>query len=96
MSLSYSGNGSFALHNLNFTIPRNQVTAFVGQSGAGKSSIVDLLIGLHHPSLGQITVNGKRLQHYNQSTWRQHIGVVSQDSFIFNCKHFRQFALWRA
>ena len=84
VSLSYTKDESFALQNLTFKIPRNHVTAFVGQSGAGKSSIVDLLIGLYQPSLGQITVNGKRLQHYNQSTWRQHIGVVSQDSFIFN------------
>ncbi len=84
VSLSYTGDQSLALQNLTFKIPRNQVTALVGQSGAGKSSIVDLLIGLYQPSLGQITVNGKSLQQYNQASWRQHIGVVSQDTFIFN------------
>lgn len=84
VSLSYSNDQSFALRNLNFSIPKNQVTAFVGQSGAGKSSIVDLLVGLYQPTVGQITVNGTRLEHYNQSSWRQHIGVVSQDTFIFN------------
>uniref|UniRef100_UPI0030D873CE ABC transporter ATP-binding protein n=1 Tax=Oculatella sp. LEGE 06141 TaxID=1828648 RepID=UPI0030D873CE len=84
VSLSYTADQSLALQNVNFRIPKNQVTALVGQSGAGKSSIVDLLIGLYQPSLGRIAVNGKDLQNYNQASWRQHIGVVSQDTFIFN------------
>jgi ATP-binding cassette, subfamily B, bacterial MsbA len=84
VSLSYANDESLVLNELNFTIPRKQVTALVGQSGAGKSSIVDLLIGLYQPSSGRIKVNGKCLQSYNQSSWRQHIGVVSQDTFIFN------------
>lgn len=84
VSLSYTDDQSLALQSLNFRIPKNQVTALVGQSGAGKSSIVDLLIGLYQPAFGQIRVNGKSLQHYNQASWRQHIGVVSQDTFIFN------------
>ncbi|MBD2001071.1 ABC transporter ATP-binding protein [Leptolyngbya sp. FACHB-541] len=84
VSLSYTNDQSLALQNLNFKIPKNQVTALVGQSGAGKSSIVDLLIGLYQPSLGQITVNGKSLHSFNQASWRQHIGVVSQDTFVFN------------
>lgn len=84
VSLSYTSDQAPVLQNLGFTIPRNQVTALVGQSGAGKSSIVDLLIGLYQPSLGRITVNGKSVHHYEQSSWRQQIGVVSQDTFIFN------------
>jgi ATP-binding cassette, subfamily B, bacterial MsbA len=84
VDLSYTGDQSPILRDLNFRIPKNQVTALVGQSGAGKSSIVDLLIGLYQPSSGQITVNGKRVQEYNQSSWRKHIGVVSQDTFVFN------------
>ena len=84
VNLSYTDDQSFALQNLNFKIRKNQVTALVGQSGAGKSSIVDLLIGLYQPSSGQIAVNGKGLQSYNQASWRQRVGVVSQDTFIFN------------
>jgi ATP-binding cassette subfamily B protein/subfamily B ATP-binding cassette protein MsbA len=84
VSLSYSNNGAPSVQNLSFKILRNQVTALVGQSGAGKSTIVDLLIGLYQPSLGRITVNGKSLTDYNQASWRQRIGVVSQDTFIFN------------
>lgn len=84
VSLSYGDDSAFVLRNLNFAIPQNQVTALVGQSGAGKSSIVDLLVGIYQPTEGQITVNGQRLEQFNQSSWRQQIGVVSQDTFIFN------------
>jgi ATP-binding cassette, subfamily B, bacterial MsbA len=85
VELSYTDDQLLVLQDLNFSIPKNQVTALVGQSGAGKSSIVDLLIGLYQPSSGQIIINGKGLQEYNQVSWRKHIGVVSQDTFIFNC-----------
>ena len=85
VSLAYGNDQTLALTNVSFTIPRNRVTALVGQSGAGKSSIVDLLIGLYQPSLGRVTVNEDNLQQYDQASWRQHIGVVSQDTFIFNC-----------
>jgi ATP-binding cassette, subfamily B, bacterial MsbA len=84
VTLSYASDDSLALHDLTFSIPKNQVTALVGQSGAGKSSIIDLLVGLYQTTSGQITVNGQSLQSYNQSSWQKHIGVVSQDTFIFN------------
>ncbi|NET08850.1 MAG: ABC transporter ATP-binding protein, partial [Symploca sp. SIO2B6] len=85
VSLSYDKNQTLALKNVSFTIPRHRVTALVGQSGAGKSSIVDLLVGLYQPSLGRIAANHTNIQTYNQASWRQQIGVVSQDTFIFNC-----------
>lgn len=83
-SLSYDGNQSLALKDLNFTIPKNKVTALVGESGAGKSSIVDLLLGLYQPTSGRISVNGVTLQKYTPHSWQHKIGVVSQDTFIFN------------
>ena len=82
--LSYSQDQNFALKDLNFSLPKHKVTALVGQSGAGKSSIVDLLVGLYQPTKGEILVNGQPLLSYEPSSWRQHIGVVSQDTFIFN------------
>lgn len=84
VSLAYSTDDALALQNVSFNIPRNKVTALVGQSGAGKSSIIDLLIGLYQPSLGKVVVNGKSLHLYDQALWRQHIGIVSQDTFTFN------------
>lgn len=85
ISLSYTEDQSFALKDLTFTIPKHKVTALVGQSGAGKSSIIDLLLGLYQPTNGRISVNGKNLLQYAPHTWQQYIGVVSQDTFIFNC-----------
>lgn len=84
VSLSYSNDEKFAVQDLTFTIPRNKVIALVGKSGAGKSSIVDLLVGLYQPTTGEIMVNGKPLSKYNLREWRQKIGVVSQDTFVFN------------
>jgi ATP-binding cassette subfamily B protein/subfamily B ATP-binding cassette protein MsbA len=84
VTLSYMDDESSVLHGLNFAILRNQVTALVGQSGAGKSSIIDLLIGLYQTTSGHIKINGKSLHQYSQESWREHIGVVSQDTFIFN------------
>ncbi|MGB3300300.1 MAG: ABC transporter ATP-binding protein [Phormidesmis sp.] len=85
ISLSYTNDQNFALKNLSFTIPKNKVTALVGQSGAGKSTIVDLLLGLYPPSSGHVLVGGKTLRQYAPQSWQQRIGVVSQDTFIFNC-----------
>lgn len=84
VSLSYGRDDVFALKELTFTIPRNRVIALVGESGAGKSSIVDLLMGLYQPTSGCIAVNGQPLAEYRVEDWRRHIGVVSQDTFIFN------------
>lgn len=84
VSLSYGRDTTFALKDLSFTIPYHRVTALVGESGAGKSSIVDLLMGLYQPTSGQIVVNGRSLTKYRLEDWRRHIGVVSQDTFIFN------------
>ncbi|MEO1523298.1 MAG: ABC transporter ATP-binding protein [Cyanobacteria bacterium J06633_2] len=84
VSLSYLNDGAFALKDLTFTIPRNQVIALVGESGAGKSSIVDVLMGLYRPTTGTVLVNDRPLDDYRLEDWRRHIGVVSQDTFIFN------------
>lgn len=84
VSLSYGEDELFALKDVSFTIPHNCVTALVGESGAGKSSIVDLLLGLYSSTYGQILVDGENLESYSIEDWRKHIGVVSQDTFIFN------------
>jgi len=73
-----------ALKQLNFTLHKGTFIAIVGHSGAGKSSLIDLLLRLYVPSSGHILVNGCPLQEYSISSWRTRIGVVSQDAFIFN------------
>ena len=84
VSLHYDGTTTPSLVNVSFKLPRNSVTALVGESGAGKSSIADLLIGLYEPTSGQVLVDGLALQSYSLESWRKGLGVVGQDTFIFN------------
>jgi ATP-binding cassette subfamily B protein/subfamily B ATP-binding cassette protein MsbA len=56
----------------------------VGSSGAGKSSIADLLIGLYEVTEGQILIDGMPLTDFDLISWQRRLGVVSQDTFLFN------------
>jgi ATP-binding cassette subfamily B protein/subfamily B ATP-binding cassette protein MsbA len=84
VSLQYRAGQPFALRNINLSIPSGHKVALVGASGAGKSSIADLLVGLYDPTQGQILVDGVDLQEFDLASWQQHLGVVSQDTFLFN------------
>lgn len=63
---------------------KGQSTAIIGRSGAGKSTVVDLLLRLQKPSRGRITIDGHDLAEYDLDAWLKQIGFVSQDTFIFN------------
>jgi ATP-binding cassette subfamily B protein/subfamily B ATP-binding cassette protein MsbA len=82
--LQYPNTEKPALENLTLELKKGKVTALVGTSGAGKSSIADLLIALYEPTQGAILVDGIDLREYTLETWRSHLGVVSQDTFVFN------------
>jgi len=84
VSLQYSQEQEPALQDVSFALETGKVTALVGGSGAGKSSIADLLVGLYEPTEGAILVDGVDLNEYSMSSWRSRLGVVSQDTFIFN------------
>jgi ATP-binding cassette subfamily B protein/subfamily B ATP-binding cassette protein MsbA len=84
VNLHYIEGQQPAIKNLSMKIPKGATIAFVGHSGAGKSSIIDLLVRLYAPSSGQILIDDFDLQQLDISTWRKSLGVVSQDTFIFN------------
>lgn len=84
VSLRYDPKLPLALSEISFSIPKGQVVALVGTSGAGKSSIADLLVGLYQPTSGRIMVDGLELNALELSSWQQKLGVVSQDTFLFN------------
>lgn len=89
VSFSYDGAmRDFVLENLNLTIPRNKVTAIVGVSGSGKTTIVKLLLGFYQPQKGQIAfvhnTAKTMLNDINPHLWRQNTGAVLQDGFIFS------------
>ncbi len=73
-----------AVSELKFTLRRGQMVALVGESGAGKTTIADLLLGLYPLTTGQILIDGVPLQDLDWSDWRERIGVVSQDTFLLS------------
>jgi len=67
------------VENISLTIPSGKITVLQGPSGAGKTTIVDLLLGLHEPSSGEITIDGKSLLDLSLKAWRSNIGYVPQE-----------------
>jgi ATP-binding cassette subfamily B protein/subfamily B ATP-binding cassette protein MsbA len=84
VSLRYSPELAPALRSIDLKIQRGQTVALVGSSGAGKSSIADLLVGLYEPSEGRILIDGVDLRSIDLVSWQQRLGVVSQDTFLLN------------
>jgi subfamily B ATP-binding cassette protein MsbA len=72
------------LHELTPTFEKGRITAIVGPSGAGKTTIANLILGLFEPTQGRVLVDGIPLREYCLETWLQRIGFVSQDPFIFH------------
>ncbi|WP_025685258.1 ABC transporter ATP-binding protein [Paenibacillus maysiensis] len=80
----YEGTAELALHQINLFIPARGMTAIVGKSGAGKSTMVDVLMGFLRPTQGQIKMDGHVLDDELLPQWRQSFGYVSQDPFLFH------------
>ena len=77
-------NGTHALHDINMKIESGKITAFVGLSGAGKSTIVNLLDKFYEPDCGTITLDGVDLREYDTHYLRDNIGLVLQKNHIFD------------
>ena len=85
LSFSYTGSErELALKNISLSIPAHKVTAIVGESGCGKTTLIKLLQGFYEPTHGTIKVGGTILSDINPHTWRAATGSVMQDSFIFS------------
>ena len=83
VSFSYDEN-SLVIKDLDLTIKAGQTTAIVGPSGAGKTTIADLLMGLISPNEGSILIDGEKFGPERMRAWREQIGYVPQDTFLFN------------
>ena len=77
-------NGYKALKNINMTIQPNKITALVGLSGAGKSTVINLLDKFYQPDSGKILLDGIDLEEYDTQFLRDNIGLVLQKNHIFN------------
>ncbi|MBR9973743.1 ABC transporter ATP-binding protein [Magnetospirillum sulfuroxidans] len=80
----YEPEGAAVLDKIDLAIGRNQMVGIVGRSGAGKSTIIDLLAGLRSPTHGEILVDGRPLASLDMLSWRWRLGYVTQDLMLFN------------
>src|SRR5690606_9712435 len=72
------------LRSISVDVKPNQTVALVGGSGAGKTTFVKLLMGFYSPDTGRIMVDGHELNEFNLRSFLRQIGIVTQETFIFN------------
>lgn len=84
VSFSHSGSAPYVLDDLSLQIKKRSIVGIVGNTGSGKSTLVEILSGLHSPTKGSILVDGVTLNNSNMSGWRQNISYVSQEVSLIN------------
>ncbi|MEX0719248.1 MAG: ABC transporter ATP-binding protein [Balneolaceae bacterium] len=84
VSFKYPGQKEYIIKNLNIDIKAGENIAIVGRTGAGKTSLVQLIPRLFDPNEGEIKIDGKNLDHWSLSTIRETIGFVPQETFLFS------------
>ncbi|SDE43476.1 ABC transporter ATP-binding protein [Riemerella columbipharyngis] len=93
INLSFDGDKK-VLDNINFTIKKNTSVAFVGESGAGKTTLANIISGLQHPDSGEVLVDGKSLYKTRLGAYRSHIGYITQEPVIFDDTVFNNVTFW--
>lgn len=83
LSFAYDGRTPI-LADVDLTVRRGERLAVLGHSGAGKTTLVDLLMGLYPASSGNILIDGENIKQINMQQWRRQIGIVTQEPFLFS------------
>ncbi|MEO0756870.1 MAG: ABC transporter ATP-binding protein [Cyanobacteria bacterium J06648_16] len=84
LSFAYPGHDVQVLKEVDLYLPKGKTLALVGASGAGKSTLADLLPRFYDPTAGSIDLDGIDLRTFNVQSYRRNLGIVSQDTFLFN------------
>jgi HlyD family secretion protein len=84
ISFRYSNQSEYILKKINLKIYKNQTIAVIGANGSGKTTIINILLGLLKPRKGSLTIDQKKINLSNIHLWHQKISYVSQKPFIFN------------
>lgn len=82
--ISFSYGDSPVLNNISFDLPANGLYVLCGPSGEGKTTLLDLMLGLHQPSTGSVYIDGTPLEDIEIEKWRHMIGYVPQDVLLFH------------
>jgi len=83
INFRYSEN-EFSLSKINLTIKKGQKIGFVGETGSGKSTLIDIISGILEPTKGEILIDNKELVASNLNNWKEKINTVSQNIFLFD------------
>jgi len=83
VTFTYPGK-EFSLKNITLQVKKGSMVAIAGESGSGKSTALDLLMGFYEPETGEVLVDGISLSHYDINSFRARIGFVPQDTLLFN------------
>ncbi len=85
VSFQYEGpHSEFVLKDVNLEIPESKITAIVGVSGSGKTTLIKLMLGFYPPTKGEIKIGDIDIRNISNRLWRQRVGSVMQDGFIFS------------
>jgi len=84
VSFHYDDTSPAIISDLSVTIPKGKTIAFVGSTGSGKTTLVDLMVGLLHPQEGHVKIDGDVLSVDNALTWQSQIAYVPQEVFLFD------------
>ena len=84
VSFQYEDGARRVLHDICLVVNKGQMVAFVGMSGAGKSTLADLIPRFHDVTSGRITIDGVDIRDYTLASLRAHIGIVTQETILFN------------
>ncbi len=76
--------GQNIINSLNLSVNKGETTGIIGPSGAGKTTIIDLLLRLFRPQKGELLIDGANVEEINKKSWHDNIGYVSQDIFLLN------------
>ena len=80
----YPSRKKMVLDKINLTVNKSEIIAIVGMSGAGKTTLVDLLFRFFDVTSGQILIDGQDIKNFKLSSLRSHLGLVTQETFLFN------------
>ena len=93
VNVSFSHPRTPVLNDVSLEFPKGTITVLTGPSGAGKTTIIDLLIGFHTPDQGQVLIDDRPLQEYSLHKWRSLLGYVPQELVLFHDTVFANIAL---